>query len=442
MQGSPAVAADPELAADAIRLLQTLIRFNTVNPPGNEREAQEFLLRELTDAGMECELLGRSPERPNLVARLRGDGPGPVLAFLAHVDTVPADPSEWSRDPWGGELVDGDVWGRGALDMKDQLSAEVAACARLARDGWRPRGELLLVITADEEAGAAFGAQWLCAEHPQAVRADLVVNEGAGLRIEFGGRRFYPVSVGEKGVFRFRLRTRGVGGHASLPGVGENALLKLAPLLTRLGSQPPPEESEEARAMLSGLLGPESADGVPLTQALERVRAADPTLASYLAEPMCGVTLNPTRARASDKDNVVPSRAEVLVDCRVPPEMGEEEVRRRIERVLGENGYEIEFTERVVGNRSPADTPLWSALTDWLREADPGASLLPVVMPGFSDSHWWRKAFGSTVYGFCPQNAMSLAEEVPLVHGADERVAAADVELMARFFCELPQRIL
>jgi acetylornithine deacetylase/succinyl-diaminopimelate desuccinylase-like protein len=122
--------------------------------------------------------------------------------------------------------------------------------------------------------------------------------------------------------------------------------------------------------------------------------------------------------------------------------MEEREVRPRIEGVLGENGYEIEFVEGVVGNRSPVETPLWSALAAWLEDADPGAELLPIVMPGFSDSHWWRKAFGSTVYGFCPQNAMSLAEEVPLVHGADERVAVADVELMARFFCELPQGLL
>jgi acetylornithine deacetylase/succinyl-diaminopimelate desuccinylase-like protein len=442
MQREAAVAADSELAGDAVRLLQSLIRFNTANPPGNERGAQEFLLAEFIDAGMECELLGQTPARPNLVARLRGDGAGPTVAFLAHIDTVPADPSEWTRDPWGGDLAGGYLWGRGALDMKDQVSAEAAACARLARAGWRPRGELLLVITADEEAGADLGAQWLCAEHPDKVRADLVINEGGGRRIEFGGRSLYPVSVGEKGVFRFRLRTRGAAGHASLPGVGENALLKLAPLLSRLASQPPPEETEEARAMLSRLLGPEAVDGMPLSAGLDRVREADPMLAAYLVEPMCGVTLNPTRARASEKDNIVPSRAEVLVDCRVPPEMGEEAVRMRIESVLGRNGYEIDFVEPVVGNRSPIDTALWSALAAWVEEADPGAELLPVVMPGFSDSHWWRKAFGSTVYGFCPQNAMSLTEAVPLVHGADERVAVADVELMSRFFCELPQRLL
>jgi acetylornithine deacetylase/succinyl-diaminopimelate desuccinylase-like protein len=274
------------------------------------------------------------------------------------------------------------------------------------------------------------------------VRADLVVNEGAGVRIEFGGRRLYTVSVGEKGVFRFRLRTLGRAGHASLPGVGDNALLKLAPLLSRLRTQPPPEESEEGREMLAGLLGPEAADGLPLEQGLERVREADPMLATYLAEPMCRVTLTPTRTRASEKDNVVPSRAEALVDCRVPPGMGEAAVRERLTRLLGGDGYEIEFVERVIGNRSTIDTPLWGELADWVESVDPGAELLPIVMPGFSDSHWWRKAFDSIVYGFCPQNAMSLAEEVPLVHGADERVAVADVELMSRFFLELPQRVL
>jgi acetylornithine deacetylase/succinyl-diaminopimelate desuccinylase-like protein len=427
------------LGAEAVELLQRLIRFDTANPPGNEGPAQQYLRDRLADAGWECELLARDPSRPNLVARLRGHSEGPRLALICHVDTVPADPAEWSRDPWSGELSGGYVWGRGALDMKDQVASEVAACVALGREGWRPdRGELLLVATADEEAGALDGAQWLCQAHPEKVRCEMVVNEGAGLAFGFGGRRYFPVAIGEKGVFRFLLRTRGVAGHASLPGVGDNALLKLAPLLERLRSQPPRETTEDTALFLERLLGEPAGD---LDAALARIEAEDRLLALLLAEPMLGVTLTPTMAHGSGKQNVIPSCAEVLVDCRVPPAMEAEDVRERIDAVLGAGEFEVEFVEQVVGNRSSYEGPLAEAITEWVAETEAGADVLPIVMPGFSDSHWFRR-LGATVFGFCPQRAMTLAEAVPLIHGADERVAVADVELMAGFFHWLPRRLL
>jgi acetylornithine deacetylase/succinyl-diaminopimelate desuccinylase-like protein len=440
-----ALAPPSELGAEAVELLRRLIRIDTSNPPGNERPAQELLRDLLSEVGFECELPARAPERPNLVARLRGEAEGPVFTLLGHVDTVLADPADWTRDPWSGELLDGEVWGRGALDMKGQVAAEAAACASLARSGWRPaRGELLLVITSDEEMGAANGARWLCEERPDLVRSDLVVNEGGGTAIELGGRRFYTLAVGEKGVFRFQLRTRGRAGHASVPGIGDNALLKMAPLLARLSEQPAPEPTPEAVAFLEALLGTGlDGSGVEaLAAAVERVRAEDPAVAAFLAEPMLGVTIVPTQASASPKENVIPAHAEVVVDCRVPPERDEDHVRERVAAVLGEGEWEIEFGERVVGNRSPLETPLADAIAAWVGEQDPGASLIPIVMPGFSDSHWFRKAFEATVYGFCPHNAMRLAEVAPLIHGADERVAVADVELAARFFSDLPRRVL
>ncbi len=434
-------SSEDGVGTEAVELLQRLIRFNTVNPPGNEADAQLHLKSLLEEAGWRCELLARDPDRPNLVARLGGDREGPTLALICHVDTVPADPDEWTRSPWSGDLADGYVWGRGALDMKDQVASETAACLALGREGWRPAaGELLLIVSADEETGAHYGAKWLCEEHPDKVRCEMVVNEGAGLAIEFAGRRFFTLSVGEKGVFRFRLRTRGVAGHASIPAVGDNALLKLAPLLERLRRQPPPESTPDTEMFLELLLGEPPGDD--LGTALERIYAEDPLLAALLAQPMLGVTLTPTMASASGKANVIPSSAETLVDCRVPPEMTEGEVAERIRAVIGEGEFELEFVEQVVGNRSEHAGPLAEAISDWVSEVDPGATVLPLVMPGFSDSHWFRKAFGATVFGFCPQSAMSLAEAVPLIHGADERVAVADVELMTSFFTWLPRRVL
>src|SRR5204863_5299425 len=179
-----------------------------VNPPGRERPAQELLAGFLSDAGLECELLAKDDERPNLVARLKGAEPGPVLGYLSHVDTVLADPADWSHDPWSGDLADGCVWGRGALDMKSQTAAEVAAALSLARSGWRPaHGDLIVVVVVDEEVGGELGAIWLCDEHPDLVRCDYLINEGAGAIFPYDGERYYGVCVAEKGVFRFRLTT-------------------------------------------------------------------------------------------------------------------------------------------------------------------------------------------------------------------------------------------
>jgi acetylornithine deacetylase/succinyl-diaminopimelate desuccinylase-like protein len=444
MAESTATSAVPAtLGSDAVRILQRLIQVDTVNPPGNERALQEELAAMLTEAGFECELLAAEPERANLVARLRGEGDGPTLTLLGHVDTVRADREDWSRDPWGGELVDGWIWGRGALDMKGQVAAELAACVALGKSGWRPAGELLLVLTADEEAGGGLGAQWLCREHRDKVRSDVVVNEGGGELVELGGRRLYTLAVGEKGIFRIRLRTHGEAGHASVPRIGDNALLKLARSIAALSEQPPPEPTPEGEALLAALLGEPFTGEEGMRAGIERLRSEAPLLADYLVEPMLGVTLTPTKAEAGKKANVIPAEAEALIDCRVPPGYGEDEARRQLAALIGEDGYEIEFSEAVVGNRSPMSSPLADAIGDWLAEADPGAGMAPMVMPGFSDSNPFRTAFpDAVVYGFCPARELDLVEAAPLVHGADERVPASDVELAAGFFYELPRRVL
>jgi acetylornithine deacetylase/succinyl-diaminopimelate desuccinylase-like protein len=438
-------------AAEAEQLLRALIRFNTVNPPGDERPAQEHLAAHLSAAGFDCELLGAEPGRPNLVARLRPAGAGTAepgasgrrLCYLGHVDTVLADAGEWSHDPWSGDLADGFLWGRGALDMKSQVAAEVAAAASLARSGWRPRsGELLVVSVVDEETGGALGAQWLTETHPEKVRCEMLVNEGGGGCFEYGGRRLYGVCCAEKGVFRFTVITDGVAGHASMPGMGDNALLKMAPVLERLASRQPSYRLTDApRAFLRGLgEDPEDPRG-----SVERLRAADPRLATMF-EPMLGVTFTPTRIRASEKVNVIPSRAELKIDCRVPPGLGEEEVRQGIAEVLGDGAdapWRIEFTERVPGNGSPLDSPLMETVSTWVAERDPGAEVVPVILPGFTDSRHFRAAFPECVaYGFFPHRHQPLVQTAPLIHGADERIDVRDLELATELYRDLAVRIL
>src|SRR2546423_4851893 len=427
----------PDLEQRTTELLQRLIQFNTVNPPGREEEAQEHLKGLLEGAGFECELLAAVEGRPNLVGRLKARSDGPRLALLGHVDTVLADPDDWSVDPWSGGIGDACVWGRGALDMKSQVAAEVAAACALASEGWRPEsGELLVIVTADEEAGAAHGAKWLCEQMPDRVRCDLVVNEGGGQSFSLGDKRYYLVEVGEKGVFRFTLTTHGSAGHASMPRIGDNALSKLAPMIEALsGGRPVLERSKETDALAATL-------GLDPDTAVDELEEADPRLA-VLFEPTLGVTFAPTMVSASEKINVIPARAKLQVDCRVPPGLGEDHVRMRLDELIGDNGYEVTFGESVVGNASPLESELMDHIREFVEREEPGAALAPYVMPGFTDSRWFREAFPECVaYGFFPMRSMGLFDAAPLMHAKDERVPVEDLGLAARFYSELIPKVL
>jgi acetylornithine deacetylase/succinyl-diaminopimelate desuccinylase-like protein len=395
----------------------------------------------LSEAGFQCELLGAESERPNLVARLKSERDGPTLCYLGHVDTVLADAREWTHDPWSGELAGGCIWGRGALDMKSQVAAEVAAAATLARGGWRPaRGELLIVAVVDEETGGELGAKWLTETHPEKVRCDMLLNEGSGASFELAGGRYYGVCCAEKGVFRFAVCTEGAAGHASMPKLGENALLKMAPVLERFASrQPSLAPTAEPLAFLRGV-GEDEHDPAA---ALARLSEHDPRLLRML-EPMFGVTFAPTKISASEKINVIPSTAELRVDCRVPPGLGEEEARRAIEQVLGGlDGLRIEFTERISGNRSPIDSPLMHALGEWVTAHDPGARTVPTIMPGFTDSRHFRAAFPECVaYGFFPHRHQSLLDTQPLMHAPDERIDVRDLAYASECYRDLAVRLL
>ena len=422
-------------------LLQRLIQFDTVNPPGNEQAAQEWLRGLLEDAGFDVELLSAVEGRPNLVARLTGSADGPVLGYMGHVDTVLADPGDWTVDPWSGELRDGCVWGRGALDMKSQVAAEATAAIALAEEGWRPEaGELKLIFTADEEAGGSKGAAWLCAQHPDKVRCDYIINEGGGDSVMFEDRKVYFGGVAEKGVFRFSILTHGRAGHASIPRIGDNALTKMAPILEALrGGRPALELSEEPEAFMRAIGIDVDGDVRSAFADLER---RSPEIA-LLVEPTLGVTMTPTMIEASSKVNVIPARARLRVDCRVPPGRGEEHARSRIEEAIGDHEYELVFDEMVEGSRSPIDTPLMQHIRDFVEREDPGAVVAPTVLPGFTDSRSFRDTFPDCVaYGWFPRKEMNLFEAAPLIHGADERIPVSDLGLAARFFAELPPKVL
>ena len=430
-----------ELREEAVGLLQALIRLNTVNPPGNETIAADLLRDYLAGHGVECELYARSPERANLVARIPG-GDGPSLAFLSHTDTVVADPAEWSRDPWSGDLADDHIWGRGALDMKNQVAASAVALASLAREGFRPPGDLVFIAAADEEVGKAFGLEWLCQEHPDAVRVDYAINEGGGERVELGGSAYYLCACAEKMTAPFRLRVHGRSGHASMPGIADNALVKAAPLIEALGAyRPEPEVGPEVEAFLATVIGEQP----PPEEVLTRLSALDP-LAVELIEPLLSLTLSPTIVSASERRNVIPALCDVTVDCRLPPGTTPEDVEPIIRGVLnrtgvGDGDYELEFLERWGGTRSSMETPLWGAIEGWVEATEPGAKAVPVCCAGFTDSHWLRDAFGTVAYGFFPSRTMDPELAARLIHSADERVHVDDLELGVEFLRSLARSL-
>jgi acetylornithine deacetylase/succinyl-diaminopimelate desuccinylase-like protein len=445
-----ASASEPTAALSATELLQRLIRFNTVNPPGDEREAQEFLAGLLRDAGFEVTLVGRTPERPNLVAELAatGDGVspgkpgGPILGLLSHVDTVLAAAEDWQHDPWSGDLVDGEIWGRGAIDMKSQTAAEVTAAIELVRSGWRPaRGSLKVIVVVDEEVGGAEGAVWLCENEPELARCDLMLNEGGGAPLRFRDALHYGVCVGEKGPLRFALKAGGKAAHAATPRLGDNALVRLAPLITRLAEAELPFDVDPSIvAMLDGL----GLDGRDPETAYAQLREENPALSAAI-EPMGRITFSPNIVSAGDKINVIPDRAELRVDCRVPPNLTTAEAKERILAALAPlpDGVEVEWGMEVPGNASPAHGELFDALQEWLGEHVPGAGIVPTFLPGFTDSRTWRKAFPECVaYGFFPHKNLELREQAGRMHAKDERIDVEDLDFATACFRDVARRIL
>ena len=402
------------LRDEVTQLLSRLIQADTTNPPGNETIAAELLRDYLEANGLECELYARVPERANVVTRIKGTGDGPSLLLLGHTDVVLADPGEWSAPPFAGEVRDGEVWGRGALDMKSHVAANAVAIASLAREGFRPRGDLIFAATADEEVGDGFGLQWLCEAHPDAVRADFCINEGGGDRLEIAARRYYVCTVAEKMSAPFRIRVHGRSGHASMPGIADNALVKAAPLVERLAAYRPPQVVEPEVAAFLRALDAEL-DTLPVT-------------ARELIDPLLGPTFSPTIISASQKRNIIPATCDVVVDCRLPPGTTPADFEPAIRDALGDGTYELEFLEANGGTRSPHESPLMDVVESFLAEVEPDARVAPMITAGFTDSHWVRDAFGTVAYGFFPMR-MKPELMAQLIHSADERIPIDDLEL-------------
>jgi acetylornithine deacetylase/succinyl-diaminopimelate desuccinylase-like protein len=433
---------EADLGAEATALLRDLVRVDSSNPPGGETPAALVLRQYLESHGVSCELVARKPDRANLIARLPGSGGGPSLMLLGHTDVVPADARDWTHPPFSGHLdASGYVWGRGAVDMKNEVATRAVALAALARDGFRPRGDLVLVAAADEEDGSEkVGMTWLVGERPD-LATDYVVNEGAAERLVLAdGRVVATINLGEKATLPARVTALGEAGPTTLPHAGTGAVVRLARLLERLDSYRPRRRLlPETRPLLEALVG--SFDD--LDDAIGRAVALHPAFADLVA-PLFATTIAPTRLAGSDALNVMPARASVDCDCRLLPGDTEADLRAELEEALGDDlPYELEFLEPPTGGTlSPLDTPLFAACREVLAELDPDAILLPTICNGFTDSHYVRTAFGATAYGFWPVRHTPYEVAAAGVHAADERIHSADLGYATRFHVELCRTLL
>jgi acetylornithine deacetylase/succinyl-diaminopimelate desuccinylase-like protein len=431
---------------DATRHLQALLRFNTTNPPGNETPAAEYLAEVCREAGIEAEVVESAPERGNAVARIRSANPvAPPLMLMGHVDVVGVELDKWERDPFGGELVDGYVWGRGALDMKGQVAAELAAFVAIKQAGIELNRDLILAAFADEETGSPHhGAEWMWANRRDLIEAEFALNEGGGHQAPIGDKRFYLCQVGEKGASRLRITARGPAGHASVP-LEDTAMARLGEALIRLNAwrseiilTPPMRQLLQSVAPAFGEQGEafvESFLANPTWETFEQF-PLDEELRLELRASVSNTAV-PTMLKGGVRINVIPSEVSVDVDGRILPGEDPERFRAAVQVAIGDLA-EVTLLSRETGFASDPASPFFDAIAATMAEIDPGSGVAPYLSTGGTDA---KAVPGVKVYGFCPIASIQRQSlYMPLIHGHNERVAVDDLAFATRFFVEIVTR--
>lgn len=424
----PSYLHDQALGEHAVRLCQALLRIDTTNPPGRERAAAELLAGELASAGLDPVVLESAPTRANVVARLRGTGELPPLLLTAHLDVVEADPSSWRHPPFSGAIIDGCLWGRGAIDMKNMAAMSVALLCRLARERPRLRRDVIFAGVADEEAGCDQGSAWLCANHADLVRAEYALGESGGFTLHLGNKEFYPIQVAEKGICWIRARVRGQPGHGSMPRE-DSAVVRLAAALARLGSTPLPQHNTRAltdfvealaralpaplRPLLPRLLHP------MVAQRVLKVLPDRSVARSFAA--LLSNTASPTIVRAGSKVNVIPGLAEAELDGRTLPGQTDQDFLRELGAVLGPD-VELEITRSAPPTvTEPVHSPLYETIVSAIQFREPHAAVVPYMIPGFTDAKSFTR-LGAKWYGFSPVKLPRGMKFGDMFHGNDERI--------------------
>ncbi|MHB8555718.1 MAG: M20/M25/M40 family metallo-hydrolase [Candidatus Dormibacteria bacterium] len=442
-----------ELAHEATELLQLMIRNRCVNDgspkSGHEERSASLLNSYLEGSGVDLHSWEPAPGRKSLMARLPGRDPSaPSLTLLGHTDVVPATPEGWRHDPFGGELIDGEVWGRGAIDMLDLTATMAVSMRRLARSGFRPSGNLTYIAVADEEAMSRFGARWLAEHVPDDVTSAYVITESGGFPMATAdGQTRLPVVVAEKGVYWCILTVRGTPGHGSQPFRTDNALVKAAEVVRRIDEFHPPAQVHEAwRRFVEGMGLPQELSG-PLLDP-DRVLAFCQQLPmiglARLAQASTHTTLAPTLMEAGTKINMIPDRVKLQVDIRTLPGWDLADVRAMLTEAIGDlaDQVEVDLPWHDQASCSPVDTPLWDALQRVTDHHYPGARNVPFLTAGATDARFYR-GLGSVAYGFgLHSRRLSFENYAAMFHGLDERVDVDSLQLTTKLWMELARDFL
>jgi acetylornithine deacetylase/succinyl-diaminopimelate desuccinylase-like protein len=443
-----------DLVDEVTDLLQQLIRNACVNDgtvaSGNERRNADLLASYLEGAGLDMERYESAPGRESLVARMEGTDPtAPSLMLMGHTDVVPVNPAGWRRDPFGGELVDGEVWGRGAVDMLNLTASMAVATRRLTEAGFKPKGTLTYLAVADEEALGTYGAAWLVDNEPDAVRADHVVTEAGGFRMPLpssSGPKL-PVMVGEKGSYWCTIRVKGTPGHGSMPLRTDNALVKAAEVVRRIAEYRPGarihdvwrqfvERADLPAEMTEVLLDPDMLQGF---------FESNPDVGMARMVHACtNTTFAPTMMQAGVKTNIIPDSVDLQVDIRTLPGQREGDVRAMLDEALGDlsDAVEITATSNDEATASPTDTPLWDSLRRVTEKLVPGATTVPFMIVGATDARFFRRA-GVTAYGAgLFSDRISFSEFASMFHGDNERVDQESLRLSTELWRALAMDLL
>jgi acetylornithine deacetylase/succinyl-diaminopimelate desuccinylase-like protein len=426
-------------------LLQRLIQFDTTNPPGNEGPCIRYARDLLAEAGIDSTLLGLTDERPNLVARLRGRGESPPLLLYGHVDVVTTAGQQWTRPPFAGEIVDGYLWGRGAIDMKGGVAMFLSAFLRARAEGADLPGDVILVLLADEEIEGKYGAKYLVEEHPglfEGVRYAL--GEFGSFTMYLAGQTFYPIMVSEKQCCWLKATVHGPGGHASMP-IHGGATAKLATLLQRLDRRLPVHVTPPARLMIEAI-----ADHLPFPQGLALRGLLFPPLTNrildalgeegHLLDALLHNTVSPTVLHGSTSTNVIPAEVTVEIDGRILPGYSPDDLFREMRTALGPLADDVTF-DILSFDPGPGDIDmaLFDTLADILHTADPAGIPIPYMLAGVTDGRIFAQ-IGIQTYGFTPMKLAPDFSFTELIHAADERVPVESIDWGAARVYEALQR--
>lgn len=424
-------------------LLQHLIQFDTTNPPGNEEECITFINGLLTEAGIETTVLGQTPERLNLIARLPGQGSAAPLLLYGHVDVVTTENQQWQHPPFEGKVVDGFVWGRGALDMKGGVAMILAAFLRAKYEDLKLPGDVILAIVSDEEAGGDYGSKYLVENYPglfDGIR--YAIGEFGGFTFYVGKQRFYPVMIAEKQICWLKATVRGPGGHGSLP-VRDGAMAELSRLLQRLDRRRlPVHVTPVARLMIKTIASESGGLGGLILSQLTNPLLTDRVVdilgeRGRIFDLILHNTVSPTILQGSTKINVIPSEVTVELDGRLLPGYLPDDMLAELNRIVGDD-IEIEVVRHDPGPAEP-DMGLFDLLAGILRQADPDGIPLPFLLSGVTDARFFSQ-LGIQTYGFLP---MTLPEDFDFsqtIHAADERIPVEAIDFGANAIYELLQR--